>query len=405
MRDFSAPLSSVEIYQGCRTPSDGSEFSESSSEPSLSASSSAREIYEGLRTPDWLLSRRSVDTESVPDNEYSNIADCWNIFAETLIDVESEGSPTHGSEHSVAQNFTFRELVAATNNFADDCLLRQGGLGRVYKGRLESTNQVVTIKQFNVNEGNRVFLVEVLMLSLLHHPHIVELIGYCADGNQKLVVHEYMPLGSLEDHLHGLPPGKNHLDWNTRIKIAAGVAKGLEFLHDKVSIPVIFRALKPSNILLGEDYHPKLSDFGIAKLGPIGNKSTVSTRVIGTPGYCAPEYALSGLLSLKSDIYNFGVVLLEIITGRKAFDNSEDAVAPSLVAWARPLFKDQRRLEEMADPMLHGEYPNKGFRQAVAVAAVCLEEQPTARPPVADVVRALTYIASQAYLPHAQPPV
>ncbi|KAG9441396.1 hypothetical protein H6P81_017250 [Aristolochia fimbriata] len=386
MRDLFAPLTSVEIYQGCRTPSDGSEFSESSWEPTLSPSSSAREIYEGLRTPDWLqLSQRSVDIVGVPVEK-------------------SEGISPHGSARSVFRTFTFRELVAASNNFADDRLLGRGGFGRVYKGRLKITKQVVAIKQF-INEEKLVFLVEVLMHGLLHHPHIVEFIGYCADGNQMLVVHEYMPFGSLEDHLHDLPSGKNHLDWNTRMKIAAGVAKGLEFLHDKTNPPVIFRALKSSNILLGEDYNPKLSDFGIATLGPIGARS-VSRRVIGTQGYCAPEYLLSGELSLKSDIYNFGVVLLEIITGRKAFDNSEDAVAPSLVAWARPLFEDQRRLEQMADPVLQGQYPKKGFLQAVAVAAVCLQEQPAARPAIADVVTALTYnIASQPYIPHALPPV
>lgn len=154
------------------------------------------------------------------------------------------------------------------------------------------------------------------MLSLLHHTNLVNLIGYCADGDQRLLVYEYMPLGSLEDHLHDLPPDKKPLDWNTRMKIAAGAAKGLEYLHDKASPPVIFRDLKCSNILLDEGYYPKLSDFGLAKLGPVGDNTHVSTRVMGTYGYCAPEYAMTGQLTLKSDVYSFGVVLLEIITGR-----------------------------------------------------------------------------------------
>lgn len=139
-------------------------------------------------------------------------------------------------------------------------------------------------------------------------------------------------------YVSDLPPDKKRLDWNTRMKIAAGAAKGLEYLHDKANPPVIYRDLKCSNILLGEGYHPKLSDFGLAKLGPVGDKTHVSTRVMGTYGYCAPEYAMTGQLTLKSDVYSFGVVLLEIITGRKAIDNSRAAGEHNLVAWVRELF-------------------------------------------------------------------
>ncbi|ERM95681.1 hypothetical protein AMTRI_Chr08g207100 [Amborella trichopoda] len=310
-----------------------------------------------------------------------------------------------GSTHIAAQTFTFRELANATKNFRVECLLGEGGFGRVYKGRLESTNQVVAIKQLDRNglQGNREFLVEVLMLSLLHHENLVNLIGYCADGDQRLLVYEYMPLGSLEDHLHDLPSDKKQLDWNTRMKIAAGAAKGLEYLHDKANPPVIYRDLKCSNILLGEGYHPKLSDFGLAKLGPVGDKTHVSTRVMGTYGYCAPEYAMTGQLTLKSDVYSFGVVLLELITGRKAIDNSRAAGEHNLVAWARPLFKDRRKFSQMADPTLQGQFPMRGLYQALAVAAMCVQEQPTMRPLIADVVTALTYLASQTYDPEAHP--
>ncbi|KAJ6904188.1 serine/threonine-protein kinase PBL27-like [Populus alba x Populus x berolinensis] len=302
-----------------------------------------------------------------------------------------------------AQTFTFRELATATKNFKPECLLGEGGFGRVYKGRLESTGQAVAVKQLDRNglQGNREFLVEVLMLSLLHHPNLVNLIGYCADGDQRLLVYEFMPLGSLEDHLHDLPPDKEPLDWNTRMKIAAGAAKGLEYLHDKANPPVIYRDLKSSNILLDEGFHPKLSDFGLAKLGPVGDKTHVSTRVMGTYGYCAPEYAMTGQLTLKSDVYSFGVVFLELITGRKAIDNTRDPGEHNLVAWARPLFKDRRKFPKMADPLLQGRYPMRGLYQALAVAAMCLQEQAATRPLIGDVVTALTYLASQTYDPNA----
>ncbi|KAJ0260871.1 Serine/threonine-protein kinase PBS1 [Hirschfeldia incana] len=310
--------------------------------------------------------------------------------------------PRDGLEQIAAHTFALHELVAATMNFHPDTFLGEGGFGCVYKGRLESTGQVVAVKQLDRNglQGNREFLVEVLMLSLLHHPNLVNLIGYCADGDQRLLVYEFMPLGSLEDHLHDLPPDKEALDWNTRMKIAAGAAKGLEFLHDKANPPVIYRDFKSSNILLGEGFHPKLSDFGLAKLGPTGDKSHVSTRVMGTYGYCAPEYAMTGQLTVKSDVYSFGVVLLELITGRKAIDTELPHGEQNLVAWARPLFNDKRKFIKLADPKLKGRFPTRALYQALSVASMCIQEEAATRPPIADVVTALSYLANQGYDPN-----
>ncbi|PKI76959.1 hypothetical protein CRG98_002462 [Punica granatum] len=235
------------------------------------------------------------------------------------------------------------------------------------------------------------------MLSLLHHPNLVNLIGYCADGDQRLLVYEFMPLGSLEYHLFDLPPDKEPLDWNTRMKIAAGAAKGLEYLHDKANPPVIYRDFKSSNILLDEGYFPKLSDFGLAKLGPVGDKSHVSTRVMGTYGYCAPEYAMTGQLTVKSDVYSFGVVFLELITGRRAIDSSRPHGEQNLVTWARPLFNDRKKFSKLADPRLQGRYPMRGLYQALAVASMCIQEQAAARPLIGDVVTALSYLANRLY--------
>ncbi|CAK7338434.1 unnamed protein product [Dovyalis caffra] len=300
-----------------------------------------------------------------------------------------------GKGNISAEIFTFRDLTAATKNFNHENLIGEGGFGRVYKGLIQKTNQVVAVKQLDRNgfQGNREFLVEVLILSLLHHPNLVNLVGYCADGDQRILVYEYMVNGSLEDHLLDLTPDRKPLDWNTRMKIAEGAAKGLEYLHESANPPVIYRDFKASNVLLDENFNPKLSDFGLAKLGPTGDKTHVSTRVMGTYGYCAPEYALTGQLTAKSDVYSFGVVFLELITGRRVIDNSRPTEEQNLVSWATPLFKDRRKFTLMADPLLQGNYPLKGLYQALAVAAMCLQEEASTRPLMSDVVTALEFLA------------
>ncbi|XP_033147228.1 probable serine/threonine-protein kinase PBL26 isoform X1 [Brassica rapa] len=321
-----------------------------------------------------------------------------------------------------AQTFTFRELATATKNFRQECLIGEGGFGRVYKGKLEKCGKIVAVKQLDRNglQGNKEFIVEVLMLSLLHHKHLVNLIGYCADGDQRLLVYEYMSRGSLEDHLLGkkklqnlkigifylisfqyfiemvtdLTPDQVPLDWDTRIRIALGAAMGLEYLHDKADPPVIYRDLKAANILLDSDFNAKLSDFGLAKLGPVGDKQHVSSRVMGTYGYCAPEYQRTGQLTIKSDVYSFGVVLLELITGRRVIDTTRPKDEQNLVTWAQPVFKEPSRFPELADPSLEGVFPEKALNQAVAVAAMCLQEEATVRPLMSDVVTALGFLGT-----------
>ncbi|PIA46743.1 hypothetical protein AQUCO_01500352v1 [Aquilegia coerulea] len=239
------------------------------------------------------------------------------------------------------------------------------------------------------------------MLSLLHHSNLVTLFGYCTHGDQRLLVYEYMPKGSLEDHLFDFEDDKEPLDWNTRIKVALGAARGLEYLHCAANPPVIYRDLKSANILLDNDFHPRLSDFGLAKLGPVGDRTHVSTRVMGTYGYCAPEYAMSGKLTLKSDIYSFGVVLLELITGRKAMDPTRKQGEQSLVVWSRPFLKDRRKFVQMVDPLLKGRFPVRCLHHAIAITAMCLQDEPTFRPLVGDIVVALEYLASQPYNPES----
>lgn len=316
--------------------------------------------------------------------------------------VNGEENSLKAPNDNAARSFTFRELAAATNNFREMNLIGEGGFGSVYKGRLPS-GQIVAVKQLNHDglQGFQEFIVEVLMLSLLHHPNLVTLTGYCTAGDQRLLVYEFMPMGSLEDHLFDLEPDQQPLSWNTRMKIAVGAARGLEYLHCKANPPVIYRDLKSANILLDNDFNPKLSDFGLAKLGPVGDNTHVSTRVMGTYGYCAPEYAMSGKLTLKSDIYSFGVVLLELITGRKAVDRSKMPGEQTLVVWSRPFLKDQKKFRQMVDPRLQGCYPRRCLNYAVAITSMCLNEQAHFRPLIGDVVVALEYLAAQCHGPES----
>ncbi|XP_025887489.1 probable serine/threonine-protein kinase PBL7 isoform X2 [Solanum lycopersicum] len=343
--------------------------------------------FKVVKNEDAKVANRSM---SKKDGGYSNI------------------SPTDGKTGGAkAQRFKFDQLIAATEDFKEDYFLGEGGFGKVYKGHLEDTGEIVAIKQLDPNgcQGVREFVVEVQTLSKADHANLVKLIGCCAEGDQRLLVYEYMSLGSLEDHLFDPWPNQKPLDWNVRMKIAAGAARGLEYLHDKMNPPIIYRDLKCSNILLGEGFHPKLSDFGLAKVGPSGDKTHVSTRVMGTYGYCAPDYAMTGQLTFKSDIYSFGVVLLEIITGRRAIDYTKSATEQNLVSWARPLFKDRKKFYKMADPALDGHYPIRSLYQALAIAAMCVQEQPNMRPPIVDIVTALSYLASLKYDPEIEPPI
>ncbi|KAK6939211.1 Protein kinase domain, partial [Dillenia turbinata] len=331
----------------------------------------------------------------------------------TSLDFSEDGDFCPIFKHKGARKFTFHELANATKQFKEINFLGEGGFGRVYKGRLE-TGQTVAVKQLNLQgqQGNQEFLMEVLMLSLLHHPHLVTLIGYCSEEDQRLLVYEYMANGSLETHLFerlnisdfptsflksNLEPNQVPLDWDTRMKIALGAARGLKYLHCKANPPVIYRDLKSANILLDEDFNPKLSDFGLAKLGPVGDNTHVSTRIMGTYGYCAPEYAMTGKLTLKSDIYGFGVVLLELITGRKAMDYRKELGERKLVVWAAPFLKDQNKHFRLIDPLLQGKYPRRPLHHAVAIARMCLQEQPKFRPTISEIVVALEYLASQPY--------
>ncbi|KAK9273951.1 hypothetical protein L1049_018763 [Liquidambar formosana] len=291
--------------------------------------------------------------------------------------------------------FTFDELKIITDNFRQDHLLGGGGFGNVYKGfiskdlreGLQPLSVAVKVHDGdNSYQGHREWLAEVIFLGQLSHPNLVKLVGYCCEDEQRVLIYEYMARGSVENNLFSrvlLP-----LPWSTRMKIAFGAAKGLAFLHEAEK-PVIYRDFKTSNILLDLDYNAKLSDFGLAKDGPVGDKSHVSTRIMGTYGYAAPEYIMTGHLTPRSDVYSYGVVLLELVTGRKSLDKTRPAREQNLADWALPILREKKKLLNIVDPRLEGDYPVKGVHKAAMLAYHCLNRNPKARPLMRDIVDSL----------------
>ncbi|CAO2211174.1 unnamed protein product [Urochloa humidicola] len=283
--------------------------------------------------------------------------------------------------------FTYAELRAATGGFSRSNYLGCGGFGPVYRGRV--CEREVAVKYLDTEcgtQGHREWLAEVFFLGQLRHENLVELVGYCYEDEHRMLVYEYMSNGSLEKHLFKSLDGA--MPWMRRMEIAVGAAKGLAFLHD-ADTPVIYRDFKASNILLDEDYTTKLSDFGLAKDGPQGDATHVTTRVMGTNGYAAPEYIMTGHLTVKSDVYSFGVVLLELLTGRRSVDRARRPREQSLVDWARPYLKKADKLNRVMDPAMECEYSCRGAERAGMVAYKCLSQNPKSRPTTREVVQAL----------------
>lgn len=290
--------------------------------------------------------------------------------------------------------FTYEEMRLATKRFRPDLVLGEGGFGVVYKGVIDDnvrpgykTTQVA-IKELNPEgyQGDREWLAEVNYLGQVRHDNLVKLIGYCCEDHHRLLVYEYMASGSLEKHLFRRVGCT--LTWSRRMKIALDAAKGLAFLHG-AERPIIYRDFKTSNILLDAGFNAKLSDFGLAKEGPMGDQTHVSTRVMGTYGYAAPEYVMTGHLTARSDIYGFGVVLLEMLIGRKAMDKSRPSREHNLVEWARPLLNHNKKLRRILDPRLEGQYSAKTAMKVAHLAHLCLSQNPKGRPLMSQVVEIL----------------
>ncbi|KAF5443285.1 hypothetical protein F2P56_035854 [Juglans regia] len=287
--------------------------------------------------------------------------------------------------------FGFSVLKAATKKFSSKNLIGQGGFGDVYIGYISycstsaakpGAGYAVAVKRLRKTgaQGHNEWLNELKFLSRLDHPNIVKLIGYCLEGENRILVYEYVTGGSLEAHL--FKEDDAELNWSRRIKIAVGAARGLAYLHTH-GRSIIHRDVKSSNVLLEDDFNPKLSDFGLARYGPQDDQSHISSRVLGTRGYFAPEYFAKGHLTLKTDIYSFGVVLLEIFSGCGAIENHSDGMVGDLVEWAKPYLSNKQCI---IDKRLGNNFPREGAQKFVKIILRCLNSDPKGRPTMSEVV-------------------
>ncbi|GMJ11018.1 PBS1-like 19 [Hibiscus trionum] len=293
--------------------------------------------------------------------------------------------------------FSLEELKDATNGFNRTLKIGEGGFGCVYKGKIrpldgQSGPLVVAIKRLNTQglQGHKEWLAEVQFLGVVDHPNLVKLLGYCsADGErgiQRLLVYEFMTNRSLEDHLFSKT---STLPWNTRLEIMLGAAQGLAYLHEGLEVKVIYRDFKSSNVLLDESFRPKLSDFGLAREGPTGDRTHVSTAVVGTYGYAAPEYVDTGHLTIQSDVWTFGVVLYEIITGRRTVERNRPTSEQKLLEWVKHFPPDSKRFSMIIDPRLRNDYCFSAAQNVGKLAQSCLKKNAKERPTMSQVVESL----------------
>ncbi|CAE6085852.1 unnamed protein product [Arabidopsis arenosa] len=318
--------------------------------------------------------------------------------------VSSTGRNSNTSMSARENNlreFTIGDLKSATRNFSRSGMIGEGGFGCVFWGTIKNLEDPskkieVAVKQLGKRglQGHKEWVTEVNFLGVVEHSNLVKLLGHCAEdderGIQRLLVYEYMPNQSVEFHLS--PRSPTVLTWDLRLRIAQDAARGLTYLHEEMDFQIIFRDFKSSNILLDENWKAKLSDFGLARLGPSPGSSHVSTDVVGTMGYAAPEYIQTGRLTSKSDVWGYGVFIYELITGRRPLDRNKPKGEQKLLEWVRPYLSDTRRFRLIVDPRLEGKYMVKPVQKLAVVANLCLTRNAKARPKMSEVLEMVTKI-------------
>ncbi|KAK9288723.1 hypothetical protein L1049_017186 [Liquidambar formosana] len=285
--------------------------------------------------------------------------------------------------------FSFASIMAATNNFSDENKLGQGGFGPVYKGELHEGRQKIAVKRLSraSRQGLVEFKTEIKLIANLQHMNLVTLLGCCIQGDDKMLIYEYMPNKSLDFFLFD-PIRKELLDWKKHYNIIEGIAQGLIYLHKYSRLKIIHRDLKASNVLLDENLNPKISDFGMARIFGRNDVEANTNRIVGTYGYMAPEYAMDGTFSEKSDIFSFGVLMLEIVSGQKNNSFYHDDHTINLVGYAWQLWKDGD-IMELKDLML-GDSSIHQILICIHVGLLCVQKNAMDRPIIADVISMLT---------------
>ncbi|TYG67240.1 hypothetical protein ES288_D05G062300v1 [Gossypium darwinii] len=331
----------------------------------------------------WIYYRKNSHKSTTNDAKNSDaekgsvLAPFFGKFKATRT-VSKEGS---------ASFMEYKTLEKSTNKFHQCNILGEGGFGCVYKAQFD-VGSFAAVKKLNCanQDAKREFQNEVDLLCKFKHPNIISLLGFSSENEMRFIVYELMPNGSLETQLHG-PSRGSSLTWDMRMKIALDTARGLEHLHEHCNPPVIHRDLKSSNILLDSAFNAKLSDFGLAVTDAAQNKNNL--KLSGTLGYVAPEYLLDGKLTDKSDVYAFGVVLLELIFGRKPVEKLAPAQCQSIVTWAMPQLTDRSKLPSNVDPVIRDTMDLKHLYQVAAVAVLCVQPEPSYRPLITDVLHSL----------------
>ncbi|XP_006354344.1 probable receptor-like protein kinase At5g15080 isoform X1 [Solanum tuberosum] len=360
--------------------------SEKKEEPKTAKSNPVLSSSFGLFDSEFRHSHRESSSQNVSDTS-----------------TESRGRsqiPSLSERPSDLRAFTFSELKAATKNFNRTTKIGEGGFGCVYKATVktgeDSAKKIdVAVKQLGRRglQGHKEWVTEVNVLGVAEHKNLVKLVGYCAEdderGIQRLLVYEYMPNRSVENHLSAR--SETPLSWAMRLKIAQDAARGLAYLHEEMDVQIIFRDFKSSNILLDEQWNAKLSDFGLARLGPPEGLTHVSTAVVGTMGYAAPEYIQTGRLTSKSDVWSYGVFLYELITGRRPLDRNRPRSEQKLLEWVKPYISDSKKFQQILDPRLDGKISRSAQKLSI-VANRCLVRHAKTRPKMSEVLEMVNKI-------------
>ncbi|KAA8521222.1 hypothetical protein F0562_011941 [Nyssa sinensis] len=300
------------------------------------------------------------------------------------VELENEGNQDHDPKA-----FSFASVMAATNGFSSESKLGEGGFGPVYKGELPGGKKIA-VKRLSRSSGQGLieFKNELTLIAKLQHTNLVRLLGYCVQGDEKMLVYEYMPNKSLDYFLFD-PSKRGQLTWERRLNIIEGIAQGLLYLHKYSRLRIIHRDLKASNILLDDNMNPKISDFGMARIFS-QNESMVNTRrVVGTYGYMSPEYAMGGIFSVKSDVFSFGVLLLETVSGQRNNSFCHVDQPQHLIGYAWELWK-KGTAPELMDPTLCDTFNKYQLLRCIHVGLLCVEDCALDRPTMSDVISMLT---------------